>query len=115
MKGATSMSEQTSENTEATTDGPREEYLLYVRVPDPEDQSPEATAEFLERIAELLTDDAAHIYVEPYVTYDDDKKTEGTHGRESGIKYRGEDHYGNSPDGTYKNTLKPMYFCHNKF
>ena len=36
---------------------PREEYLLYVRVPDPEDQTLKATNAFLERIAELLSDE----------------------------------------------------------
>jgi hypothetical protein len=113
MKGAT-MSDS-ADKTAATSKKPREEYLLYVRVPDPEDKSLKATKKFLERIAALLTDDKAHIYVEPYVTYNDKKKTEGTHGKESGIKDEGVDHYGNSPDGTYKNSLKPMYFCHNKF
>jgi hypothetical protein len=94
---------------------PHEEYLLYVRVPDPEDESLEATTAFLNRIAALLTDDEAGIYVEPYRTYDDTKKTEGTHGRESGIKVEGEDHFRDSPDSTKKNSLQPMYFCHNKF
>lgn len=95
--------------------GPREEYLFYVRVPDPEDESPEATTAFLERIAQLLTDDDANIYVEPYRTYDDEKKTSGTHGRESGIKDEGVDHFRESPDSRKKNSLQPMYFCHNKF
>jgi hypothetical protein len=103
MKGGTIMA------------GPREEYLLYVRVPDPEDESLEATAEFLKRIAQLLTDDDADIYVEPYLTYDDTKKTEGTHGSESGIKFEGVEHFRDSPDSTKKNSLQPMYFCHNKF
>ena len=98
---------------------PREEYLLYVRVPDPEDQSRDDTIAFLERIAELLTDDAANIYVEPYakhVEHDEDVKvTEGTHGSESGIKEEGREHFDNSPDSTKKNSLQPLYFCHNKF
>lgn len=96
---------------------PREEYLLYVRVPDPEDESLEATAAFLERIAQLLTDDDHHIYVEPYRTYDDTQKTEGSpHGSgESGVKLDGVDHFEDSPDSTNKNSLQPMYFCHNKF
>lgn len=105
-----------AKKTAATnTKKPREEYLLYVRVPDPEDASPEGTAAFLERIAHLLSDEGENIYVEPYLTYDDKKKPRGTHGKELGIKDEGEDHYGYSPDGTYKNSLKPMYFCHNKF
>ena len=95
---------------------PREEYLLYVRVPNPEDETLEATNAFLERIAELLTDDEAHIYVEPYLTYVEDRKvTEGTHGRESGIKSEGVDHFTNSIDSTDKNSIRPLYFCHNKF
>jgi hypothetical protein len=95
---------------------PREEYLLYVRVPNPEDETLEATNAFLERIAQLLTDDEAHIYVEPYLTYvEDRKKTEGTHGSRSGIKFEGVPHFKNSIDSTDKNSIRPLYFCHNKF
>ena len=112
----TAAKKTAAKKTAATkTKKPREEYLLYVRVPDPEDASPEGTAAFLERIAHLLSDEGENIYVEPYLTYDDKKKPRGTHGKELGIKDEGEDHYGYSPDGTYKNSLKPMYFCHNKF
>lgn len=96
---------------------PREEYLLYVRVPDPEDQSVEATTAFLDRIAQLLSDDDANIYVEPYRTFDETepKLPRGKHGTESGIAEAGVDHFRESPDSTKKNSLQPMYFCHNKF
>ncbi len=95
---------------------PREEYLLYVRVPDPEDQSLEATTRFLDRLAHLLSDRDAHIYVEPYMTFDETEKDRGTHGRELGIKDDGPEHFAeNTPDSTDKNSLRPMYFCHNKF
>jgi hypothetical protein len=103
MKGGTNMA------------GPHEEYLLYVRVPDPEDASPEATNAFLDRIAQLLNDETANIYVEPYRTYDDEQKTRGSHGIESGIKDEGVDHFEDSPDSKNKNSVQPMYFCHNKF
>ncbi len=99
-------------------DKPQEEYLLYVRVPDPEDQTDSTRNDFLERLAALLSDEAEHIYVEPYTkddVNDDNRGERDTHGRESGIKARGEDHFKNSVSGENKNSLQPMYFCHNKF
>jgi len=104
MKGERSMPEK-----------PHEEYLLYVRVPDPEDQSRGDALAFMERLAVLLSDDEAGIYVEPAATYDGEQKPRGKHGEESGIKYDSEDRFGNSPVSSDKNTLGPMYFCHNKF
>jgi hypothetical protein len=97
---------------------PREEYLLYVRVPDPEDQSLEATNAFLERIAELLSDEDADIYVEPYTRDDvtrETRETRSKHGDVRGFKDEGEEHYTNSIDSTDKNSIRPLYFCHNKF
>jgi hypothetical protein len=94
---------------------PREEYLFYVRVPDPEDETEHSRNGFLERLAQLLSDDDEHIYVEPHRTADDTKKPRGTHGRESGIKDEGEDRYTNSVVGGNNNSLQPMYFCHNKY
>ena len=97
---------------------PREEYLLYVRVPDPEDQTPKATNAFLERIAELLSDEDENIYVEPYTRDDvtpETRETRSKHGDGRGFKDEGEEHYTNSIDSTDKNSIRPLYFCHNKF
>ena len=97
---------------------PREEYLLYVRVPDPEDQTLERTNGFLERLAELLSDEDEHIYVEPYTRDEVTKETReprSKHGEDRGLKDEGEEHYTNSIDSTDKNSLRPLYFCHNKF
>ena len=94
---------------------PHEEYLLYVRVPDPEDQSREATIRFLERIATLLSDDDANIHVAPAATFDEKhRKRYGRHGDVSGVKDDGEDRF-DSTVGTDQNSLRPLYFCHNKF
>lgn len=98
--------------------GPREEYLLYVRVPDKFDE-PDRINAFLERLAQLLSDDDMNIYVEPYtkdeLTEETRRLPRDTHGTGSGIKEEGEDCHGNSVAGTKKDSLRPMYFCHNKF
>ena len=88
-----------------------EEYLLYVRIPDEVDGVRDDTVTFLQRVAKLLSDDDEHIYVEEYLTYDEEhpKLPRGKH-NDDGQGYRG-----NSPAGTRKNSLQPMYFCHNKF
>jgi hypothetical protein len=96
-------------------EGPHEEYLLYVRVPDPEDQSRDATIRFLERIATLLSDDDEGIYVEPAATYDEKhKKRRGKHGTDLGINDDAQDRF-DSAVGSDQNSLGPLYFCHNKF
>ena len=108
------MSEGTSEST---SKGPREEYLLYVRVPE-QFNEPGSLNDFLERLANLLSDEAEAIYVEPYTRDEISEETRAprdTHGRESGIKQSGEDCHGNSVAGSNKDSLLPMYFCHNKF
>jgi hypothetical protein len=97
---------------------PREEYLLYVRVPDPEDQSLEATRDFLVRIAELLSDEDENIYVEAYTRDEvttETREPRSKHGKDRGFKDEGEEHYRNSVDSTDKNSIRPLYFCHNKF
>jgi hypothetical protein len=88
-----------------------EEYLLYVRVPDEVDGVRDDTVDFLKRLAKLLSDDEHDIYVEEYLTYDEEhpKKPRGVHDDE------GQGYRGNSPSGSRKNGLQPMYFCHNKF
>ena len=88
-----------------------EEYLLYVRIPDEVDGVRDDTVTFLQRVAKLLSDDDEHIYVEEYLTFDEEnpKMPRGKH-EDDGQGYRG-----NSPAGTRKNSLQPMYFCHNKF
>jgi hypothetical protein len=93
------------------SDKPAEEYLLFVRIPDEVDQSREDTGVFLKRLAKLLSDDDQRIYVEEYITYDEDnpKMPRGKH-EDDGQGYRG-----NSPAGGRKSSLQPMYFCHNKF
>jgi hypothetical protein len=61
--------------------GRPEEYLLYVRVPDPEDEQLDTTSGFLERLARLLNDEDAKIYVEDYRTYvEGEQHTHGRHG-----------------------------------
>jgi hypothetical protein len=95
--------------------GRPEEYLLYVRVPDPEDEQLDTTSGFLERLARLLNDEDAKIYVEDYRTYvEGEQHTHGRHG-DGELDADGVEHSGNSPDSHKKNSLRPLYFCHNKF
>jgi hypothetical protein len=88
-----------------------DEYLLFVRVPEPVDDDLDATTKFLDRVARLLSDDDHHIYVEQYRDYNEEepKTPRGKH------DYEGEGYRGNSPAGGRKNSLQPMYFCHGKF
>ena len=63
------------------SDKPPEEYLLYVRIPDEVDGVRDDTVQFLQRVAKLLSDDDEHIYVEEYLTFDEEhpKMPRGKH------------------------------------
>ncbi len=95
---------------------PPEEYLLYARVPRDRD-TPAKVGKYLEHIANLLSDDEQHLYVESYEKYTGKKKkakkAAKTAGSGAGSGGDGTDM--NDPDGGSKSTLHPMYFCHNKF
>ena len=109
--GAVGMTETGHGGGKDMSEKTPEEYLLYVRIPDEVDGVRDDTVTFLQRVAKLLSDDDEHIYVEEYLTYDEEnpKLPRGKH-NDDGQGYRG-----NSPAGTRKNSLQPMYFCHNKF
>ena len=89
-----------------------EEYLLYVRIPDDLDLSVEETADFVERVARLLSDDDAKIYVESARTFDENDPKDRTRGIH---EFDGEGWRGNSAAGGDKSSAQPMYFCHGKF
>jgi hypothetical protein len=99
---------------------PPEEYLLYARVPRDRD-TPAKVGKYLEHIADLLSDDKQHLYVESYEKYTGTKKpkkatksTAAAAGAEGGGA-GGDGTDMNNPDGGDKSALYPMYFCHNKF
>ena len=95
-----------------------EEYLIYVRVPRFKDDEPEKVASFLDHLANLLSDDKQHVYVDSYEGYNGKKKQRSS---DKGDGERlpldeGKGGGGSSrPAGGYRSTLGPLYVCHGKF
>jgi len=96
-----------------------QEYLIYVRVPRFKNDDPEKVASFLEHVANVLSNDAEHVYVESYDDYDGGEKTRRKADKGDGERMPLDDGKGgggtSNPSGGYRSTLGPMYVCHGKF
>jgi hypothetical protein len=96
-----------------------QEYLIYVRVPRFEDDDPKKFARFLEHVANVLSDDDEHVYVESYDDYDGEKKARRKADKGDGERTPLDNGKGgggtSNPSGGYRSTLQPMYVCHGKF
>jgi hypothetical protein len=96
-----------------------EEYLVFARVPETRKSSRAEITEFLEEIANLLSDEDQQVYVEDYMSYNGEKKPR-TRDKGSDPGRRRDGGKGNgatseNPAGGHKSALYPMYVCHGKF